>query len=71
MKVTFEWRGHAFEADLDFDGIEYEVLSLHMIVGEHRVNMVEFTGHFDDMNEFFIDLCNKAGDADAADWNEP
>lgn len=71
MKVEFNWNGHAFEADVYFDGEEYEVESIHMIVGEHRVDMIEFTAQFDDMNSLFIDLCNKAGHEDAADWNEP
>ena len=71
MKIEFDWHDHNFEADVVWNGEDYEVEAVHMIVGEVRVDMVHFMGQFDEVNEFLIDAALKANDDDVADWNEP
>jgi len=71
MKVEFDWHGHDFEADVVWNGEDYEVESVHMIVGDSRVDMVHLMGQFDEVNEFLIVLAIEANADDVADWNEP
>ena len=71
MKVTFDWHGHNFEADVVWNGEDYEVEAVHMVVGDSRVDMVHFMGQFDEVNDLLIDAALKANDDDVADWNEP
>lgn len=71
VKVDFEWQGHNFDAIVEWNGEDYEIADLHMVVGENRVDMVHFMGQFDEVCQFLTDMALQANEDDIAAWNEP
>lgn len=67
MIIGFNWQGHEFEAEMDWDGDQWFIDKLHMIVGEQKVSMEKFLAEFDDLNEHFQSLAADVAD-DQGEW---
>ena len=69
-EYTFMWRGHKFHACVYDDSTQLNLMSLDMLVGDTKVNMMHFTGQFDDMNEYFCDIIQSLHNAAMDDLRE-
>lgn len=67
---TFMWRGHKFRAYVRDDGDQLHLEHFEMLVGDAKVNMMHFTGQFDDMNEFFCEIIQALHNAAMDDLRE-